>query len=260
MNSRRSLPGRSVLALALLALTALALPGLVAAAGSKGKILVYSGSTGFRHDSIPAADEAIKAIGIKLGYGVDVSEDPQVFTKETLAQYKVIVFVSNTTDPKKPESEWFQGEKRDALVGFLKDGKGVVGVHAAADSHYLWGWYGQMMGGYFERHPKGTPKATLTVADAKNPATAKLPKTITRNDEWYYYKDFNPLVHVLITVDPKSIGESGEADVNPNPNTWYHQFGGGRVFYTGLGHTAESYQEPYLIDLLTGALVWAAGK
>jgi type 1 glutamine amidotransferase len=91
-----------------------------------------------------------------------------------------------------------------------------------------------MIGGWFEHHPKGTPTATLTVFDAKHPATAKLPKTI---------------------------GPPGETDVNPNPNTWYHAFGGGRVFYTGLGHTAESYQEPYLVDLLTGALRWAvAGK
>jgi type 1 glutamine amidotransferase len=254
MSSRRPL-----LALGLFAACALALPALPAAAKPARKVLVYSGSTGFRHDSIPAADEAIKAIGTKLGYTVDVSEDPQVFTKQTLAQYKAIVFVSNTTDPKKPESEWFTGDRRDALVGFLKDGKGVVGIHAAADSHYHWDWYGQMIGGYFERHPKGTPKATQTVVDAKHPATAKLPKTTTRNDEWYYYKDFNPLMHVLITVDPKSIGD-GEADANPNPNTWYHQFGGGRVFYTGLGHTSESYSEPYMITLLSGALTWAVGK
>ena len=254
MNSRCSL-----MALTLLACASL-LPGLAAAAKPAKKILIYSGSTGFRHDSIPAADEAIKAIGTKLGFAVDVSEDPQVFTKDSLAQYKAIVFVSNTSDPKKPESEWFVGDRRDALVGFLKDGKGVVGVHAAADSHYNWGWYGEMIGGYFEHHPKGTPTATLTVADAKHPATAKLPKTITRSDEWYYYKDFNPLMHVLITVDPKTIGPPGETDVNPNPNTWYHSFGGGRVFYTGLGHTAESYQEPYLVNLLTGALSWAAGK
>lgn len=246
--------------LALLASCAL-LPGLAAAAKPARKVLIYSGSTGFRHDSIPAADAAIEAIGTKLGYGVDVSEDPAVFTRDNLAQYAAIVFVSNTTDPKKPESEWFTGDRRDALVGFLHDGKGVVGVHAAADSHYHWPWYGEMIGGWFEHHPKGTPTATLTVLDGKHPATAQLPKTITRNDEWYYYKDFDPRLHVLITLDPKTIGPPGETDVNPNPNTWYHAFGGGRVFYTGLGHTAESYQEPYVVDLLTGALRWAvAGK
>jgi len=169
------------------------------------------------------------------------------------------VLVSNSTDPKKPESEWFQGPKRDALQGFLKAGKGVIGLHAAADSHYLWGWYGQMIGGYFERHPKGTPKGVVTVVDAGHPATAKLPKTLERNDEWYYYKDFDPTVRVLVTIDPKTIGD-GEADVNPNPLVWCHDFGGGRVFYSALGHTNESWSEPYMIDLMTGALAYAVGK
>jgi type 1 glutamine amidotransferase len=253
MKSRRSL---LALAATAVAATCLLQP---AVAADKGHILVYSGSTGYRHESNPAAVEALKAIGAKQGYTVDTSEDPNVFTAENLAKYKALVLVSNSTDPKKPETEWFTGDKREALQGFLKAGKGVVGLHAAADSHYHWPWYGQMIGGYFEGHPRGTPPGTQTVVNAKHPATAKLPKTITRNDEWYYYKDFNPLVHVLVTVDPATIGE-GQRDVNPNPLVWYHQFGGGRVFYSGLGHTSESYSEPYMITLLTGGLNWAVGK
>ena len=222
-------------------------------------MLVYSGSTGYRHESIPAAVEALKAIGAKAGYTVDASEDPEVFTAENLAEYKAIVLVSNSTDPKKPESEWFTGAQREALQGFLKAGKGVVGLHAAADSHYHWAWYGKMIGGYFERHPKGTPKGTVTVVDAKHPATAKLPKTHQRNDEWYYYKDFDPTMRVLVTIDPATIGE-GEADVNPNPLVWCHDFGGGRVFYSGLGHTSESYSEPYMVKLLDRRPAYAVGK
>jgi uncharacterized protein len=230
-----------------------------AVAADRAAVLVYSGSTGYRHDSIPAAVVAVKKIAERSGYVVETTEDPEVFTAEKLARFKAIVFVSTTTDPKKPESEWFTGARRDALQGFLKAGKGVVGLHAAGDSHYHWGWYGQMIGGYFERHPKGTPAGTLTVVDAKHPATSKLPKTSTRNDEWYYYKDFDPTVRVLVTVDPKSIGE-GEADVNPNAVVWSHDFGGGRVFYNGLGHTSESYDEPYMVTLITGGLAYAVGK
>jgi hypothetical protein len=118
-------------------------------AADKGRVLIYSGSTGYRHDSIPAGVEAMKAIVTKLGLTSDATDDPEVFTAEKLAAYKAIVFVSTTTDPKKPESEWFVGARRDALVGFLKARKGVVGLHAAGDSHYHWPWYGQMIGGYF---------------------------------------------------------------------------------------------------------------
>jgi uncharacterized protein len=228
-------------------------------AASKGRVLVYSGSTGYRHESIPAAVEALKTLGANAGYQIDSSEDPEVFSAANLAQYKALVLVSNTTDPKKPESEWFTGAKREALQGFLEAGKGVIGLHAASDSHYHWGWYGQMIGGYFERHPKGTPKGVVTVVDARHPATARLPQSLERVEEWYYYKDFDPTVRVLITIDPKTIGE-GEADVNPNPLVWCHEFGGGRVFYSGLGHTTESWSEPYMVRMLSGALAYAVGK
>ena len=253
MTSRRSMPGLVALALCTLTLSAPLL------AATKAKVLIYSGSTGFRHDSIPAGVEAMKAIATKLGYTFDATEDPEVFTTDKLAAYRAIVFVSSTTDAKKPESEWFAGDRRDAFVAFLKAGNGVLALHAAADSHYAWPWYGQMVGGYFQMHPRGTPKGTLTVVNAKHPATAKLPKTITRNDEWYYYKDFNPLMQVLITVDPATIGD-GQPDVNPNPVVWYHEFGGGRVLYNGLGHTTESYSEPYILDLLSGGLKYVVGK
>jgi type 1 glutamine amidotransferase len=154
-----------------------------AIAKAKPRVLVYSGSTGYRHESIPAAVASIKSLGEKAGYVIDTSG------------------------------------RRDALQGFLKAGKGVIGLHAASDSHYHWDWYGQMIGGYFERHPQGTPKGTVKVTDARHPATAKLPKSLERNDEWYYYKDFDPTVRVLVTIDPKTIG-AGEADVNPNPLVW----------------------------------------
>jgi type 1 glutamine amidotransferase len=253
MISRRSLYGLVALTFAALGFS------LPSAAAKKAHVLIYSGSTGYRHESIPAAVEAVKGMAIKAGYTVDATEDPEVFSAEKLKAYKAIVLVSTSTDPKKPESEWFVGAKRDALQGFLKDGKGIVALHAAGDSHYHWPWYGKMIGGYFERHPKGTPKGVQTVVDARHPATAKLPKTIERNDEWYYYKDFDPTMRVLVTIDPATIGE-GEADVNPNPLVWCHDYGGGRVFYSGLGHTSESYNEPYLVTLITGGLTYAVGK
>ena len=252
MFSRRLTLG---LCTALLAMTSVSTPVF---ARDKGRVLIYSGSTGYRHASIPASVAAVKAIAEKAGYIVDTSEDPEVFTAENLARYKVLVLDSNSTDPKKPESEWFVGAKLDALQGFLKAGKGVIGLHAAADSHYNTGWYGQMIGGYFERHPKGTPKGVVTVVDAKHPATAKLPKTLERNDEWYYYKDFDPTVHVLVTVDPKSIGESGEADVNPNPLVWCHNFGGGRVFYSALGHVAAEFEHASMRTIIERGMLWAA--
>jgi type 1 glutamine amidotransferase len=142
-------------------------------AKDKGRVLVYSGSTGYRHESIPAAVASMQALAEKAGYVIDTSEDPEVFTAEISPSTRLLVLVSNSTDPKKPESEWFTERSATRCRNFLKSGKGVIGLHAASDSHYGWGWYGQMIGGYFERHPKGTPKGVVTVVDAKHPATAK---------------------------------------------------------------------------------------
>ena len=237
-------------ALVAAALVSLAMPALSA---TKGKILVYSGSTGYRHESIPAGVAAVKRLAEKAGYTADATEDPEVFTAEKLAPYQALVLVSNSTDPKKPESEWFTGARRDALQAFLAAGKGVVGLHAAADSHYHWGWYQQMIGGHFAKHPPGTPEGTLTVIDKKHRANKGVALTMRRIDEWYYFDDYDPRSTLLVTLDPQSIGEK---DVNPNPVSWAREFEGGRVFYTAMGHTPETYSDPNFLNHLAGGLAW----
>ena len=233
-----------------------ALTAQTADAASPKRVLIYSGSTGFRHASIEPGVAALKSLATKEGFSVDTSEDPNIFTAEKLKNYSVILFVSSTTKPDDPSSEWFVGERRDALQGFLHAGKGIVAVHAATDSHFNWPWFVKMLGGVFEHHPRGTPSGVLTVVDSKHPSTRALPKTITHVDEWYYYKDFDPTVRVLLTLDPASIGES---DVNPNPISWAHEFENGRVFCTALGHTVETYREEFFLKHIAGALHWAAG-
>jgi uncharacterized protein len=241
---------------ALILAAVLALVVLTADAATPKRLLLYSGTTGYRHASIEPGIEALKALATREGFAVDATEDPNVFTADKLKSYSVILFLSTTTNPKDPASEWFVGERREALQGFVRAGKGIVGIHAAADSHYHWPWFIQLMGGAFERHPKGTPAGVLTVQDTKHLSTRGLAKTIPHTDEWYYYKDYNPRMQLLITVDPASIGE---ADANPNPISWAHEFEGGRVFYTGLGHTPETYREEFFLKHVAGGLRWAAG-
>jgi hypothetical protein len=218
-------------------------------------VLLYTGTTGFRHESIESGAALISSLAASEGFAVDVSEDPNIFSAGVLEKYAVIVFLSSTTQVADPATEWLVGERRDALQNFVHAGKGIVGIHAAADSHYHWPWYVRMIGGSFERHPDGTPPGSMTVVDAEHPSTRTLPQTINHVDEWYYIKDFDPTVRVLLTVDPASIGE---ADVNPNPISWAHEFEGGRVFYTALGHTTETFSTAFFQQHLAGALHWAA--
>lgn len=120
-----------------------------------------------------------------------------------------------------------------------------------------WPWYGKMIGGHFAKHPPGTPAGTLKVVDRKHEATKRVAPTMRRVDEWYYFEDYNPEAHLLVTLDPASIGEK---DVNPNPVSWAHEFEGGRVFYTAMGHTNETYADPNFLNHLAGGLRWVTAK
>jgi type 1 glutamine amidotransferase len=220
---------------------------------SHGAILIYSGTTGYRHESIPAGIEAVGAIARKRGLNAVASEDPAVFSSENLRRFRAIVLLSSTTDPKNPASEWLVGSRRDALQSFVRNGGGVVAIHAAADSHYHWPWYGKLIGGHFARHPTGTPTGVVSVVAGNEPIVADLPAKERRADEWYYFDDYDPTSHLLMTLDPSSIGE---ADVNPNPVSWTRNVEGGRVFYTALGHTKESYSEPFFLSHVANGLDW----
>jgi len=220
-----------------------------AAAADRGAILIYSGTTGYRHESIPAGIAAVTNIAKKRGLAVEASEDPNVFSADSLKRFRAIVLLSCTTDPKNPASEWLTGSRRDALQRFVHRGGGILAIHAAADSHYHWPWYGKMIGGHFARHPQGTPTGTVHVL-----ATGE---TRSRTDEWYYFDDWDPTSHLLVTLDPQSIGEK---DVNPNPMSWTRKVEGGRVFYTAMGHTTENYSEPWFLDQLAGGLDWVLGR
>ena len=223
---------------------------------SHGALLIYSGTTGYRHESIPAGIEAVTAIAKRRGLTVVASEDPNVFSTQSLKRFRAIVLLSCTTDPKKPESEWLVGDWRDTLQAFVHRGGGIVGIHAAADSHYFWPWYGKMIGGHFQRHPQGTPTGTVHLA-GQSPLTSGLPTAKRRTDEWYYFDDYDPTSRLLVTLDPTSIGEQ---DVNPNPMAWTRTVEGSRVFYTAMGHTKESYSDPYFLKLVSNGLDWVLGR
>ena len=231
----------------------LGLEAIALAAPPRPAILIFSGTTGYRHDSIPAGIKAVTAIASRKGLDVVASEDPAVFSSGTLARFRAIVLLSCTTDPKDPASEWLVGDRRDALQQCVRNGGGVLAIHAAADSHYHWPWYARLIGGRFERHPEGTPTGRITVVAPEDPAMKGLARSLSKTDEWYYFKDYDPVSRVLVTLDPGSIGEK---DTNPNPVTWTREINSGRIFYTAMGHTTESYSEPWFLAQLSNALDW----
>jgi len=222
------------------------------------EVLIFSHTTGFRHASIEPAVAAITAAATAKGYAVTASEDPALFDDAArLRRFKAIVLLSTTTKPKDPASEWLTGTRRDALQAFVRGGGGVVGIHGAADSHYGWDWYGRMIGARFARHPEGTPKGALTRAELDHPSIRHLPAAFEAVDEWYWFDDLDPRLRPLLLLDPASIGEKG---ANPRPIAWAHAFEGGRVFYTGLGHTSEAWSDPRVVGHVMGGLDWTIGR
>ena len=221
------------------------------------RVLVFSHSTGYRHMSIEAGVAALKALGTRRGMTIVASEDPAIFDGDRLKSYDAIILLSKSTKRNDPASEWWVGKRRETLQAFVRRGGGIVGIHAASDSHYNWPWYGRMIGGWFTSHPKGTPSGQVTVTDPRHPANKGLQSPAKRADEWYYFEDHDPTTQTLATLDPTSIGE---ADVNPNPAAWSHEFEGARVFYTAMGHTPESFSEPWFLRHVEGGLNWVLKK
>ena len=246
----RTLRAAAVLAAATLALSA---PTSVSAepAADPFRVLVFSKTTGFRHDSIPAGITAIRQLGQQNNFLVDATEDDAQFTDTNLARYAAVIFLSATGDPVSTQA------RKDAFHRYIQRGGGFVGIHAASDSGYNWPWYGQLVGTYFRQHP-AQQNARIKVEDANHPSTQGLPAQYTKFDEWYDFRDNpRPRVHVLTTLDESTY--SGGTMGADHPNTWCQNFDGGRSWYTGMGHTIESFSEANFLHLLLGGIQTAAG-
>lgn len=214
------------------------------------RILVFSRTLGFHHASIPTGIAAIQKIGRDNNMEVDTTTDANFFNEKQLRKYAAVVFLSTTGNV-------LNDEQQLAFEAYIKKGGGFVGIHAATDTEYDWPWYNQLVGAYFKSHPK-QQEAVLHIIDPSHISTMHLPKEWKRFDEWYNFKSIQPNLHVLITIDEKSYtgGENGDY----HPMAWWHDFDGGRAFYTEFGHTDESYADPLFIQHVTGGIAYAVNK
>ncbi|WP_326662144.1 ThuA domain-containing protein [Streptomyces canus] len=214
------------------------------------RVLVFSKTAGFRHDSIPDGVAAVKQLGETGGFTVDATEDANAFTPKNLRRYDAVVFLSTTGDVLDPTQQ-------RAFEGYIRQGGGYVGIHAAADTEYDWTFYGGLVGAYFQSHPAIQP-ATVVAEDRAHPSTSGLPPTWNRTDEWYNYRS-NPRdrAHVLASLDESSY--TGGTMNGDHPIAWCQDYQGGRAFYTGLGHTKESYADPAFLGHVLGGIRYAIG-
>jgi len=203
-----------------------------AARSAKPAVLIFCKTNGYHHASITTGIAAIKKLGEENGFAVDTTADSTWFRAKTLKKYKALIFLSPTGKVFGPEEE-------------------------KADCEYNWQWYGDLVGGYFKSHPK-QQEAKFIIVDKNNPATQGLPDPWTHFDELYNYKYYAPDIKVLINIDESSY-TGGENGANHHM-AWYHDFEGGRSFYTALGHTDATWSDPLFLHHLLAGVQYAMGK
>lgn len=216
----------------------------------KPRILVFSKTAAFYHKSIPAGSGALIKMGKENGFDVDTTTDASVFNDDGLAQYSAIVFLSTTGDVLNQYQEV-------AFERYIQAGGGFVGIHAASDTEYDWRWYGRLVGAYFQNHPR-PQRALFRVVDHSHPATETLPDTFSYHDEWYNFKWISPDINALITIDEQSYEGGNHGD--HHPMAWYQEFDGGRSFFTGFGHSDESFQDSLHLQHILGGIQYAIGE
>jgi type 1 glutamine amidotransferase len=230
----------------LTALLALAFGLDAAATRPQPRVLVFSKTTGWRHDSIPTAVAALQRLGVQEGLAVDRSEDAGDFNEKNLQRYRAVIFANTTGDV-------LDATQQAAMENFVRAGGGYMGVHSAADTEYDWPWYGQLVGAWFKSHPPGLQTTKVVFENEGIPTTAS---AWTVTDEIYNYRS-NPrnAVQVTATVDERDYqGGTMGAD---HPIAWCHSYEGGRAWYTGLGHDIELYADPQFEAQLKRGLRYA---
>jgi type 1 glutamine amidotransferase len=216
----------------------------------KKKILVFAKTAGYHHNSIATGLPALIKLGKENRFQVDTTTDASNFTPGNLKKYAAVVFLSTTGDV-------LNDEQQKAFEQYIQAGNGFVGIHAATDTEYGWPWYGKLAGAYFLSHP-AQQEAVLNVVNPNTIATKHLPLQWKRKDEWYSFKDIQPDLKVLITIDETTY-KGGKNGAN-HPMAWYHNYDGGRSFYTELGHVDASYSDPLFLKHILGGINYAIGR
>lgn len=228
---------------------------IISSFAQQKRILVFSKTAGFRHTSIKEGKQFLLDFGKKDGILVDTTENAALFNEENLKKYNAVVWLNTTGDV-------LNSTQQAAFERYIQAGGGYVGIHAASDTEYGWLWYNDLMGGYFDGHP-GNPNVQLgkmTTLDKTHPSTLHLPETFERKDEFYNFKSMKKEnLKFLVSVDEKSYTEGKMGDFHPM--SWYHEYDGGKAFYTNFGHTPETFSsEPLMAQHIGEGIKWAMAQ
>ena len=231
-----------------------AAPETTAATIAWPRVLYVTHTAAFRHGVLEASHEIMQELAASSGaFDVELTEDMSLLTADNLATFDAVVFYTTGELP-------MDDSQRDALLAFVADGKGFVGIHSATDTFYEWPEYGEMIGGYFDDHP-WHQEITVRVEDSTHPATRHLAASFVIDDEIYQIKDWaRSDVHVLLSLDTGSLDledERVKRDDGDFALAWTRSYGSGRVFYTALGHEEAVWRDERFQTHLVEGIRWA---
>jgi len=226
-------------------------------AQSKPRILYITQSKGFKHGVLPESETIMQTLAGKNGFQLTVSQEAEkAITPENLKNLDVIIFYTTGELP-------LTDGQKSAFLDFVKSGKAFIGIHSATDTFYQWPEYGEMIGGYFNKHP-WTSRDTVTIKtiDRRFPVTKHWEESFKLTEEIYQFKNFNAEnVKVTMALDTANTDMTKPGvEAKEFPISWYRSYGKGRVFYTALGHNPEVWRDQRYQTMIVNAIKWASGQ
>jgi len=236
-----------------------------ASKGQQFKALVFTKTAGFHHEAVNEGVDALRWLAKRNDFSLDWQEDAnRVFNDRALANYDVVIFLMTTEDI-------LNDDQQEAFKRYIQSGKGFVGIHTASDTEYGWPWYNQLVGRMFHIHPD-RQSALIKVEDRNFPGMQSMPDTRWWTDEWYEFgEEKADNLNYLMTVDETTYDVEARWAAQPgreekiaqgmngfHPIAWYHEFDGGRAFYTARGHMAETYKDQVFLEHIYGGIFWGA--
>ncbi|NQZ58747.1 MAG: ThuA domain-containing protein [Lentisphaeraceae bacterium] len=233
------------------------------------KVLVFYRCEGFVHTSSSFGNFAIQQMGKKsAAFSVDLSDQYADLSSDNLKKYDLLIF--NSTSKLKMDDKL-----RKSILGFIKNGKGIVGIHAATDNFSDWEEGIELMGGTFNSHPwHSRAKWAFKLDDPKHVLNKAFKgQGFFHQDEIYCYR--KPVSRkknrILVSMDmtkrntkgrvpkiPKHFGVDKAEDVD-NPVSWCRAYGKGRLFYTNFGHNEKTYWNVAMMKHLFDGIQYALG-
>lgn len=248
--------------------------------------LTYAGL--YAHPSLEDAEAVVTALAERGGFEVTTHKgyelsaeemDLSFITAEYLANFDGLMMFTNGNLPMS------DGQKQ-AILDFVDNGGGFVGTHAAVLTFYDYAPFGEMIGAYFKGAVGQDRIVVLDVEDRTHPATRMLGPSWPTVDEFYRFgtgvwspeqpeENVDELfglpipvafsrdrVNVLLSIDTELTDleglplESG----GDYPQSWWRDYGDGKVFYTSFGHKPETWNHNQVFQAhLLGGIRWSLG-